>query len=134
MTEGRRTRGRVWPSNKALFTVHGWLGMSFGLLLAWVCLSRAIAAGRHEFQCLTKPALRSEADGATRWQATPDAVLEAYPEHWVVGLARDATAFIDALSNSATGGGDVSRATRMGITARQDGSARAPYRVVTSWQ
>ena len=86
------------PSKKALFGLHGWLGMNFGILLAWICLSGAVAALTHEIAWLTRPALRVEADGPVRWQKTLSALREAHPNQRVTGFARDEAAVIDGFA------------------------------------
>jgi len=94
----KRPRPRKWLSNKSLFTLHGWLGLNFGLLLFWVCLSGAIASLSYEIEWLTQPELRIEAEGPIRWQASYDALRSQYPEHQVGGFARDWPVVIDGLA------------------------------------
>jgi len=94
----KRPRPRKWLTNKSLFTLHGWLGMNFGLLLFWVCLSGAIASLSYEIEWLSQPELRIEAEGPIRWQASYDALRSQYPEHQVGGFARDWPAVIDGLA------------------------------------
>jgi len=89
---------RKWLSNKTLFTLHGWLGMNFGLLLFWVCLSGAIASLSYEIEWVSQPELRIEAEGPVRWQATYDTLRSQYPEHQVDGFARDWAVVIDGLA------------------------------------
>jgi len=93
-----RRRPRLWPTKKALFALHGWLGMNFGLLLAWICLSGAIASLTHEIEWLTQPALRIEAEGPVRWQETLNALREAYPNHRVKGFGRDEAAVLEGMA------------------------------------
>jgi len=87
-----------WLTPKRLFALHGWLGMSFGLLLFWICLSGAIAALSYEIEWLTQPELRIEAEGPVRWQATYDTLRVAYPDHQVGGFARDEPSVMDSLA------------------------------------
>jgi len=94
----QRSQPRKWLSNKTLFTLHGWLGLNFGLLLLWVCLSGAIASLSYEIEWLSQPELRIEAEGPVRWQATYDALRSQYPEHQVGGFARDWPVVIDGLA------------------------------------
>jgi len=91
-------RPRKWLTNKSLFTLHGWLGMSFGLLLFWVCLSGVIASLTFEIEWLTQPALRIEAEGTIRWQATYDALRATYPDHEISGFARHEPVVLDGMA------------------------------------
>jgi len=84
----KRPQPRKWLSNKTQFVLHGWLGMNFGLLLLWVCLSGVIASLSFEIEWLTQPELRIEAEGPVRWQATYEALRKAYPDHQIGGFAR----------------------------------------------
>jgi len=94
----QRPPPRKWLSKKTLFALHGWVGMNFGLLLFWVCLSGAIASLGYEIEWLSQPELRIEAEGPIRWQATYDALRSRYPEHQIDGFARDWPVVIDALA------------------------------------
>jgi len=91
-------RPRQWHRNKTLFTLHGWLGMNFGLLLLWVCLSGVIASLTFEIEWLSQPGLRIEAEGPIRWQATYDALRAAYPEYQVSGYARHEPVVMDSMA------------------------------------
>jgi len=94
----QKPRPRQWLSNKTLFTLHGWLGMNFGLLLLWVCLSGVIASLTFEIEWLTQPELRIEAEGPVRWQATYDALRAAYPDYQVSGFARHEPVVMDSMA------------------------------------
>jgi len=92
------SRRSNWLTPKRLFTLHGWLGMNFGLLLVWVCLSGAIAALTHEIEWLADPALRIEPRPEVRWQETYDALRHAYPDHQIGGFSRGEPSVMDGLA------------------------------------
>ena len=94
----KSARPRQWLSNKKLFALHGWLGMNFGLLLFWICLSGAIASLSFEIEWLTQPSLRIEADGPVRWQATYEALRTAFPNHQVPGFQRGEPVVMDGMA------------------------------------
>lgn len=67
--------------NKRFYTIHGWLGLNFGLALFVVCLSGTFAVVSHEIDWLLNPELRvtpqaSRASYGDMYQS----VQEAFPE------------------------------------------------------
>ncbi len=90
--------GRPRPANARLFALHRWLGMNFGLLLALVCLSGAVATLTHEIEWATDPALRIDAAGPVRWQATYEALQRAHPGHAVGGFSRGEPSVLEGLA------------------------------------
>ncbi len=76
--------------NKTLFRIHGWIGLTLGLLLFIVCFSGTIATVSSEIDWLLNPAIRAEpvGSGAARsWERWYQAVSAAHPEAHVLFLS-----------------------------------------------
>lgn len=93
-----RAKARRWLTPQRLFALHGWLGMHFGLLLALVCLSGAVATLTHEIEWLSEPALRIDPRGPVRWEATREALEREYPGYAISGFGRSEASVIDGLA------------------------------------
>lgn len=66
--------------NKSIYTVHGWLGLNFGLALFIICLSGTFAVVSHEIDWLMTPALRVAPERArASYGDMYRAVQEKYP-------------------------------------------------------
>lgn len=63
------------------YTIHGWLGLNFGLMLFIVCLSGTIAVVSHEIDWLCTPSLRvTPTETRASWGTMTNAVRAAYPD------------------------------------------------------
>jgi uncharacterized iron-regulated membrane protein len=80
---------------RLLFTLHGWLGLQFGLWLFAICFSGALATLAPELEWLAHPELRIAPHGSIRWQATVDAVQAACPGCTIGSLSRGEDAVLD---------------------------------------
>ncbi len=66
---------------KSVYTVHGWLGLNFGLALFVICLSGTFAVISHEIDWLLNPALRvTPQETRASYGQMHAAVQAAYPE------------------------------------------------------
>ncbi len=108
----RKSSGGGWRiTPKGLFRLHGWLGMNFGLLLAIICLSGAIATVSHEVEWLMDPTVRISPKGEIRWQDTLDALQQAHSGYSVDSISRGESTVLESMAWSAfltdPGGGYV---------------------------
>jgi len=79
--QGVKPKRRPLLSNKLLFTIHGWLGLSLGLPLFIICLSGTLAVVSHEIDWLLTPAVRASAhEGPVNWGAVAEQVRREYPQ------------------------------------------------------
>jgi len=75
--------------NKALFRIHGWTGLTLGLLLFIVCFSGAIATVSHEIDWLLNPAMRADPHPsrmAPSWERWRQAVSAEHPKAHILSL------------------------------------------------
>ncbi len=78
-------KGINW--RKALFRLHGWLGLNVGLLLFVICFSGSIATLSHEIDWLLNPSMRAPArEQSYDWTAMHEALSEAFPDGRTLGV------------------------------------------------
>jgi uncharacterized iron-regulated membrane protein len=74
----RRPRRGNW--RKALFRLHGWVGLNAGLLLFVICFSGSVATISNEIDRMLNPAMRAEArDTPYAWTEMHAALHAAFP-------------------------------------------------------
>lgn len=75
--------------NKTLFQVHGWTGLTLGLLLFIVCFSGTVATVSAEIDWLLNPAMRAEAaepGAAPSWERWYRAAEAVHPEAHILAI------------------------------------------------
>lgn len=76
--------------NKTLFRIHGWIGLTFGLLLFIVCFSGTIATVSSEIDWLMNPAIRADrvaSPSGPSWERWYQGVSAAHPGAHVLSLS-----------------------------------------------
>ena len=76
--------------NKTLFLLHGWIGLTLGLLLFIVCFSGTIATVSSEIDWLLNPAIRARSAGPgteRSWERWRQGVSKAHPAARLVSLS-----------------------------------------------